>query len=119
MDIRSFCITILVPTYVSCFYLLLMPFGFGLLVNSVLGKIWENRLIYGSLFNCPFYYLYLLVKDDLALEIKNMQLAYPVCLGGLLIFYITSLGVYISDRWVQDIREDHFLVGRTLHNMDE
>ncbi|ORX59731.1 hypothetical protein DM01DRAFT_1301140 [Hesseltinella vesiculosa] len=65
-----------------------------------------------ALFNAQF------LANDLATKIKLLQLMYPISLLGLVGYYLGLLGSRASRRWVETIRDDHYLVGRMLHNMD-
>ncbi|KAI8060101.1 hypothetical protein BC940DRAFT_281271 [Gongronella butleri] len=63
--------------------------------------------------------VHILAPSDMAVRIRIVQLMYPVSMIGLGGYYIGRAGSRISRQWIDTIREDHYLVGRTLHNIDE
>lgn len=50
---------------------------------------------------------------------KLLQMAYPIALVGIGGYYLGKVGSRIRTRLVQNIREDNYLIGRTLHNLDQ
>lgn len=56
---------------------------------------------------------------DLAKQISLIQTAYPAVLIGLVLYYVSCACTKFGKRWCQSVREDHYLVSRVLHNMDE
>ncbi|KAI8087629.1 uncharacterized protein B0P05DRAFT_584861 [Gilbertella persicaria] len=52
------------------------------------------------------------------LRIKLVQIAYPIALVGFGGYYLTRTVSRVSARLAQNIREDNYLVGRTLHNLE-
>lgn len=50
---------------------------------------------------------------------KLLQMAYPIALIGIGGYYLSKIGSRIRTRLVQNIREDNYLIGRTLHNLDQ
>jgi hypothetical protein len=57
--------------------------------------------------------------DDPTTNIEVIQAAYPISTMIVGSYYIGDLVIKMGNRWVQSIREDYYLVGRTLHNMGE
>ncbi|KAI8640654.1 hypothetical protein BD408DRAFT_444988 [Parasitella parasitica] len=55
---------------------------------------------------------------DTANEVEFLQILYPSVFIGLALYYSGSAFTKFGRRWSQSIREDHYLVGRVLHNMD-
>ncbi|KAI8373702.1 hypothetical protein BD560DRAFT_93314 [Blakeslea trispora] len=53
------------------------------------------------------------------LRFKFMQIVYPVALIGVGSYYLTNFLYKIVARLAENIREDNYLVGRTLHNLDQ
>ncbi|GAN09252.1 hypothetical protein MAM1_0254c08777 [Mucor ambiguus] len=50
---------------------------------------------------------------------KLLQMAYPIALVGVGSYYLGKVGSRFRTRLVQNIREDNYLIGRTLHNLDQ
>ncbi|KAL7320005.1 hypothetical protein PS15m_003077 [Mucor circinelloides] len=53
------------------------------------------------------------------LTMKLLQMAYPLALVGVGGYYLGKMGSRFRTRLVQNIREDNYLIGRTLHNLDQ
>ena len=43
---------------------------------------------------------------------------YPAALVGVGVYYLCRTGAKFGRNWIQIVREDNYLVGRTLHNFD-
>lgn len=64
-------------------------------------------------------YLFLLIAlTNPEIRIKIVQIAYPTALAGFAAYYLIKLGSRIGTRLAQNIREDNYLIGRTLHNLE-
>ncbi|CEP18842.1 hypothetical protein [Parasitella parasitica] len=55
---------------------------------------------------------------DTANRVRFLQIVYPAVFIGLALYYFSSAFTKFGRRWSQSVREDHYLVGRVLHNMD-
>ncbi|KAL9545879.1 hypothetical protein MBANPS3_006933 [Mucor bainieri] len=53
------------------------------------------------------------------MTMKLLQMAYPIALVGVGSYYLGKVGSRFRTRLVQNIREDNYLIGRTLHNLDQ
>ncbi|ORZ19049.1 hypothetical protein BCR42DRAFT_450178 [Absidia repens] len=95
VNLRFLCAKILMPFCVFCLAALLLP-----LLSA-------------------YAMVQLFVSDDLSNKIKVAQLMYPASMLALVSYYAVRLGIRLGHHWVQSVREDHYLIGRTLHNMDE
>lgn len=65
-----------------------------------------------------FIFFYSIARTNPELRVKLVQVAYPTALVGIGTYYLSKLGTRISRRLTETIREDNYLVGRTLHNLD-
>ncbi|KAI7895814.1 uncharacterized protein EV154DRAFT_296354 [Mucor mucedo] len=70
----------------------------------------------------PFVVAYVNMKvvarTNPELRVKLVQVAYPTALIGIGTYYLSKMGSQLKRRLTQTIREDNYLVGRTLHNLD-
>jgi hypothetical protein len=64
------------------------------------------------------FFLPTIARTNPELRVKLVQIAYPTALIGIGTYYIGKVGSRIGTRLTQSIREDNYLVGRTLHNLD-
>lgn len=60
-----------------------------------------------------------LVERNDQVTMKLLQMAYPIALVGVGSYYLGKVGSQFRTRLVQNIREDNYLIGRTLHNLDQ
>ncbi|KAG0163998.1 hypothetical protein DFQ28_010942 [Apophysomyces sp. BC1034] len=60
-----------------------------------------------------------LAAESPALQIKMIQITFPAALIGLGTYYLGKISANFGRSWIQSVREDNYLVGRTLHNLDE
>ncbi|KAI9498992.1 hypothetical protein BDB00DRAFT_867061 [Zychaea mexicana] len=60
----------------------------------------------------------LLGEEDLGRQIRMIQIMYPAALAGAGVYCLCRVGAKFGQTWVQTVREDNYLVGRTLHNFD-
>lgn len=61
----------------------------------------------------------MIARNNRELRIKFLQIVYPFSLIGIAMFYLGKFGSTIGVRLAQSIREDNYLVGRTLHNLEQ
>ena len=61
---------------------------------------------------------YIIDEKDQAKQVKLIQVMYPAALVGVGVYYLCRTGAKFGRNWIQTVREDNYLVGRTLHNFD-
>ncbi|KAI7906868.1 uncharacterized protein BX663DRAFT_547977 [Cokeromyces recurvatus] len=61
----------------------------------------------------------IIAQTDTELRARLVQIAYPIALIGITSYYLGKIGTRMTTRLAQNIREDNYLIGRTLHNLDE
>ncbi|KAI9486479.1 MAG: hypothetical protein EXX96DRAFT_549207, partial [Benjaminiella poitrasii] len=59
-----------------------------------------------------------IAQADTELRTKLVQIAYPIALVGIGSYYLGKIGSRMGARLAQTIREDTYLIGRNLHNLD-
>ncbi|KAI8331189.1 hypothetical protein BC941DRAFT_439221 [Chlamydoabsidia padenii] len=96
MNLWFLCSEVLGPLCLFCITALVVPFLISLVVIQLL-----------------------IDSEDSMGKIEIIQNAYPISIMLVGSYYIGVLLVKMGRRWVQSIREDYYLVGRTLHNMGE
>ncbi|KAI8375652.1 hypothetical protein EDC96DRAFT_496042 [Choanephora cucurbitarum] len=62
--------------------------------------------------------LKVIARANPELRFKFMQIVYPAALIGVGSYYLTNFIYKIGTRLADNIREDNYLIGRTLHNLD-
>ncbi|KAI8982189.1 hypothetical protein BDF20DRAFT_912388 [Mycotypha africana] len=71
----------------------------------------------------PYLAAYVNVKamglENPELRVRLMQTAYPFALVGIGSYFLAKFAAKIGSRVVETVREDNYLIGRTLHNLDE
>lgn len=71
----------------------------------------------------PAYFKIKFIDNNLErndeMTMKLLQMGYPIALVGVGSFYLGKVGIRFRSRLVQNIREDNYLIGRTLHNLDQ
>jgi hypothetical protein len=65
--------------------------------------------------NCTVY----LAPNNPEIRVKLIQIVYPLALSSIGAYILVRLGSRLVTRLVQNIREDNYLVGRTLHNLEQ
>jgi hypothetical protein len=103
-----------------------------LVVGSVLAIAIPSLLVYSSIqvFGKTQTVLYrqsvrvldsnalLVALDDPAAQLLIFQAIYPAALIMVAFFYCCRLGVRLGRHVMQSIRDDAYLIGRRLHNVD-
>ncbi|KAI9309474.1 hypothetical protein BJ944DRAFT_258460 [Cunninghamella echinulata] len=95
MNIKFVFTHILMHIYLGCLSAIVFP----LAIAYINIKLWE--------------------PEGFSNQIKLIQTMYPITLLGFVAYHIMRAFTKLIDRWVQNIREDHYLVGQTLHNMED
>lgn len=52
-------------------------------------------------------------------RVRFLQMIYPAVFIGLVLYYFSNAFTKFGQRWSQSVREDHYLVGRVLHNNED
>ncbi|KAI8584471.1 hypothetical protein K450DRAFT_216574 [Umbelopsis ramanniana AG] len=81
-----------------------------LLLGSVLAITIPSLLVYSS--------IQVFALDDPAAQLLIFQAIYPAALIMVAFFYCCRLGVRLGRHVMQSIRDDAYLIGRRLHNVD-
>ncbi|KAI8972746.1 hypothetical protein BDB01DRAFT_809122 [Pilobolus umbonatus] len=70
----------------------------------------------------PFLFAYIcirgLVPTNTHMQIKMIQYIYPCSLLGFGISQLTRVGSKVGKYWTDSIRDDNYLIGRALHNLE-
>ncbi|KAK4513627.1 uncharacterized protein ATC70_005631 [Mucor velutinosus] len=59
------------------------------------------------------------LDHDMTNQVRFLQMIYPTVLIGLVLYYFSNAFTKFGQRWSQSVREDHYLVGRVLHNNED
>lgn len=95
-----------------------LPFVVAFINMKVVGKCVVTYNIYIYYISKLLLFPLLLARTNPELRVKLVQIAYPTALVGIGTYYLAKIGTRISRRLTETIREDNYLVGRTLHNLD-
>ncbi|KAL9551806.1 hypothetical protein MBANPS3_004077 [Mucor bainieri] len=59
------------------------------------------------------------LDHDMTNRVRFLQMIYPAVFIGLVLYYFSNAFTKFGQRWSQSVREDHYLVGRVLHNNED
>lgn len=55
---------------------------------------------------------------DSTTRIRFIQSMYPAAMVTVVVYYLCHVGAKFMQSWVQAVREDNYLVGTILHNLE-
>ncbi|KAG2172819.1 hypothetical protein INT43_000169 [Umbelopsis isabellina] len=85
-----------------------------LMLGSVLAILLPSLIIYGSIQTLGMY----VSLNDTAMQLFFFQSIYPATLFVLGCIYLCKLAIRLARHIMQSIRDDTYLIGRRLHNVD-